>query len=201
MKKFLKFIGIVILLAIVFVLVAGLFIKKEYHFERSVVINAPKEEIWKNISHFSNFEKWDPWLIHDPHMKRTISGTDGNPGAVYKWKGNKDVGSGSQTYVEIDPYNHIDIVLQFKEPFENNAFVKYTLTPEGRGYKVTWGFDTKFPYPMNAVTNLFLNMDKNLDKDFSSGLANLKKLCESNATYTAFNKEPASQNTKTFLAF
>jgi hypothetical protein len=187
MKRFLKFIGIVILLAIVFVLVAGLFISKKYHFERSITINTPKEEIWKNISLFSNFEKWDPWQAHDPHMTRTITGTDGTRGATYSWSGNKDVGKGSQTFLALAPYDHIDIDLEFKERFKSKALVKYTLVQEGKGYKVTWGFDTKFSYPMNAVVNLFMNMDKTMDGDFSTGLANLKKLCESNATYTAYN--------------
>lgn len=187
MKKFLKFISVVILLAIVFVLVAGLFISRSYHFERSITINSPKEEIWKNISLFSNFQKWDPWLSYDPQMKRTIAGTDGTPGATYSWVGNKKVGSGSQTYVQLVPYDYIKINLQFKEPMNSKALVQYTLKPEGNAYKVTWGFDTKFPYPLNAVMNLFVSMDKNLDHDFSNGLSNLKKLCESNTTYTVSN--------------
>jgi hypothetical protein len=187
MKRFLKFIGIVILLAVVFVLVAGLFISRNYHFERSITINTPKEEIWKNISLFSNFQKWDPWVAYDPQMKRTISGTDGTPGSTYSWTGNKKVGSGSQTFKELVPYDHIYIDLQFKEPMSSKALVKYTLKPEGSGYKVTWGFDARFPYPLNAVMNLFVNMDKTMDGDFSNGLTNLKKLCESNTTYTVSN--------------
>jgi len=187
MKTFLKFIGIVILLTIVFVLVAGLFIPQKYHFEKSITINTSKEEIWKNITLFSNYEKWEPWAAHDPKMQRTITGADGAPGATYSWHGNDKVGSGSQTFIELAPYDHVNIALQFKEPMQRNALVTYTLKPDGKGYKVTWAFDTKFHYPLNAVMNLFISMDKNLNNDFSTGLANLKKLCESNATYTASN--------------
>lgn len=184
MKKFLKILGILIGLVVIFVLVAGLLIPKEYHFERSVTINAPKDVIWKNISTFANFQKWDPWLIYDPNMKRTITGTDGTPGAVYSWKGNSDVGSGSQTYKALQPMDRIDVALHFLEPFESKADVFYLLKEEGTGVKVVWGFDTKFPYPMNTM-KLFMNMDEHMDKDFSTGLANLKKLCESSGNMTA----------------
>lgn len=185
MKRFFKFIGIVILLIVIFILIAGFFIPKKYHFEKSIVINAPKEEIWKNISMFSNFQKWDPWSPLDPGMQKTISGTDGTPGATYTWKGNKEVGAGSQTFLEITPFDHVNVGINFKEPFENKAAIKYTIIPEGRKFKVVWSFDTEFSYPWNAVSNLFMDPDKRMEKDFSSGLANLKKLCESDITYTA----------------
>lgn len=184
MKKFFKILGIIVGLLIVFILTAGLFMPKEYHFERSITINAPREVVWKNISSFANFQKWDPWSVYDPHMKRTISGTDGAPGAVYRWEGNGDVGSGSQTYKALVPMERIDIDLHFLKPFESKAAVYYQLKTEANGVKVVWGFNTRFPYPMNTML-LFMDMDANMDKDFSSGLANLKKLCESSGKMTA----------------
>jgi hypothetical protein len=187
MKKFFKLLGIIILLFVTIILVAGLFISSKIHFEKSIVINAPKEEVWKNISTFSNFEKWDPWSIKDPKIKKIISGTDGTPGATYSWEGNDDVGSGSQTFIEIAPFDHININLEFKEPFKKKAVLKYTLLPGGTSTKVTWSFDTEFSYPWNAVSNLFMDLDKRIDKDFSAGLSNLKKLCESNVTFITSN--------------
>ena len=201
MKKFFKFFGIVILLFIAFVLIAGLFIKKEYHFERSVTINAPKEEIWKNISTFSNYQKWDPFGAHDPNLQKTITGTDGTLGAKYSWKGNDEVGQGNMTYTEIKPYDHININLVLNNGFESKAIAIYTLKEEGNAYKLTWTFDTKMPYPMNAISNLFFDMDKMMDKEFSSGLTNLKKLCESNATFTTFNVVNQHQMVREMKAF
>ena len=189
MIKFLKFLGIIIALAIVFILVSGLFISKDFHFERSVSIQAPREEVWKNVSLFANFEKWDPWRVRDTGMTRTIAGTDGTVGASYSWKGNKEVGSGKQTFREMHPFDLIVIDLQFLEPFENKARVSYRLSPEEKGTRITWSFDSKMPYPFNAVCYFFMDMEAMMDKDFSSGLANLKKLCESNVTQTASRTE------------
>lgn len=185
MKKFLKFLGAIILLALVFILVSGLFIAKTFHFERSIVINSSKEEVWKNISKFSNFERWDPWKRYDPNMKRTIEGVDGTPGAIYRWEGNDDVGKGSQEYISLTPMEEIKVDLKFLEPMENHAQVFYRLTQENKGVKVTWGFESRFPYPFNAVCYFFMDMEGMMDKDFSYGLANLKKLCESNTSFTA----------------
>ncbi len=187
MKKFLKFLGIVILLGLIFILVSGLFISREYHFERSISIQAPREEIWKNICLFSNFEKWDPWKVRDSSMLRTITGTDGTVGATYSWKGNKAVGSGSQTIRTIQPFEHIAIDLQCVKPFAFKAAVFYHLASEGKATKITWGFDSKTTYPFNAVSYFFMDRDARMDQVFSAGLANLKKLCESSATMTAMN--------------
>lgn len=179
--------GIIILLVIAFVLVSGLFISREYHFERSITIQAPREEVWKNVSLFANFEKWDPWKVRDAAMTRSITGTDGTVGATYAWKGNKETGSGSQTFRTIRPYEHITIDLQFREPVESKATIFYHLEPAGSGTRITWGFDSKMPYPVNAICYFFMDMENSMDKDFSAGLANLKKLCESSATMTALN--------------
>jgi len=189
MIKFLKFLGIIIALAIIFILVSGLFISKDFHFERSVSIQAPREEVWKNVSLFANFEKWDPWRVRDTGMTRTITGTVGMVGASYSWKGNKDVGSGKQTFREIHPFDLIVIDHQFLEPFESKARVSYRLAPEEKGTRITWSFDSKMPYPFNAVCYFFMDMEAMMDKDFSSGLANLKKLCESNVMRTALHTE------------
>ena len=61
MKKFLKILGILVLLLIAYVLIGGLLIPKSFHLERSTSVKAPKHVIWQNVSMFSNFRKWSPW--------------------------------------------------------------------------------------------------------------------------------------------
>lgn len=177
MKRILKFIGLLLLLIVAFVLIAGLFISKDYHFERSIAINAPAAVVWNNVHLLGNQQKWSPWLSKDPAIKQHISGTDGSIGAVHSWSGNKEVGSGSQTIISIDPLRQINTRLDFKEPFEStaNAFLK--LENEQSSTKVTWGFSSEFAYPSN-VMKLFFNLDKQMDKDFTTGLEKLKNLSE-----------------------
>lgn len=178
MKKFFKTIGIILLLIVAFVLIAGLLISKDCNFETSVSINAPQEKVWANVNSLGGMDKWSPWNDKDPNMQKTMSGTDGTVGAVYSWKGNKDVGEGSQTIEKLDPPNRIDTKLHFLKPFDSKADAYVIVAPEGSGSKVTWGFKSQMPYPFN-VMKLFMNFKKEMDKEFGSGLKKLKAISES----------------------
>ncbi|MBX2924052.1 MAG: SRPBCC family protein [Chitinophagaceae bacterium] len=177
MKKALKIVGIVLLVIIVFILIAGLFVKKEYHLEKSVTINAPMEKVWEQVSTLAAMQKWSPWLEADPNAETSIDGQDGAVNAVYKWKGNKEVGSGTQTITKVDKPGRIDTHLHFIEPFEGDADAFIILANEGNATKATWGFDSKYTYPMNCML-LFIDMDEMMGKEFDKGLAKLKSLCE-----------------------
>ena len=76
--KVLKILGIVLASIIVLVLVLGLFAPKKVMVERSVLIpTTNKEVIFKNITYFSEFLKWNPWSSKDPNQKITFYGTEG----------------------------------------------------------------------------------------------------------------------------
>ncbi|WP_294311259.1 hypothetical protein [uncultured Chryseobacterium sp.] len=83
MKTFLKIIGILIILFVVYAVIAMLAFGKNYHYEKSMVIHAPKEKIWQQISSMQAVNKWNPWLKLDPKMKLVYSGTSGQIGDQY----------------------------------------------------------------------------------------------------------------------
>jgi hypothetical protein len=177
MKKALKIIGSIVLLLVAFVLIAGLFVAKDYHFETSVAINAPKEKVWQYTGSLHGMEKWSPFIESDPNIQVSFEGQDSAVGAIYTWKGNKEVGSGSQTISKIDPLNRMDTHLHFIEPFEGEADAYLKLSGEGNATNVAWGFNTRYKYPMNVML-LFINMDKMMGESFNKGLAKLKQLSE-----------------------
>lgn len=177
MKKALKIIGSIVLLLVAFVLIAGLFVAKDYHFETSIAINAPKEKVWQYAGSLHGMEKWSPFIESDPNIQVSFEGQDSAVGAIYTWKGNKEVGSGSQTISKIDPLNRMDTHLHFIEPFEGEADAYLKLSGEGNATSVAWGFNTRYNYPMNVML-LFINMDKMMGESFNKGLAKLKQLSE-----------------------
>lgn len=189
MKKFFSFIGTVLLLAVIFILISGLFFPKRYHFERNIMIKASREEVWKNASLFSNAQYWNPWKIKYPDTKQSISGVDGTPGAVYSWNGGEHGSSGSQTLKKLVPYEYISLALEIKKPFQHQAEMYYRLDQIAYNVKFTWGFDCIYPYPVNAIMYLFYDKDDDLDRDFSLGLANLKKRCENGRIMIAHNAQ------------
>ncbi|SEG31759.1 Polyketide cyclase / dehydrase and lipid transport [Halpernia humi] len=172
MKKFLK-----ILVAIITVLVIAMFvIGKKYHYEQSIVINAPIEKVWNNANSMKSFNQWNPWLKIDPAMKMEYFGNAGEVGDGYFWDSkNDDAGYGKQTILEISPMKKMKTEMKFIRPYEGEATSNLTFTTEGNATKVTWDMDTEMEYPMN-IMKLF--MDGHMEKSYSEGLNSLKKLSE-----------------------
>ncbi|QEC66513.1 SRPBCC family protein [Panacibacter ginsenosidivorans] len=179
MKKILKIIGVILLLVIVFVLIAGLVLPKTYHVERDITINAPREKVWDNTSTLHGLHSWSPWIEADPNVKITYEGQDGTIGAAYKWEGNSDVGMGVQTISKTEKPNSFDTHIHFIKPFDGEADSYINLSDAGSSTKVTWSLDGKYAYPMNTM-QLFMNMDKMIGDKYNTGLGKLKTLCESN---------------------
>jgi len=182
--KILKIIGIIIAVLIIAFLLLGLIMPKAYHVERSVSIAAPQDLVFEQVVYFKNAAAWEPWRAYDSTMITTIEGEDGNIGAIFSWKGNKDVGSGSQEIISIEDNKCVHFTMKFLEPFESESTTYYDLSPENDQVKVTWGFDGVNKFPWNALS-IFMNMDKMLGTEFEKGLENLKVICENLAVQKA----------------
>lgn len=86
MKKVFK-----ILLTIIALLVIAMFaIGKDYHFEKSIVINAPAEKVYQHINSSKAFNEWNPWMKLDPNLEVTYTGVSGQVGDKYCWKSEKE---------------------------------------------------------------------------------------------------------------
>lgn len=176
LMKLLKVLLYIILGVVGLFLLLGLFATKEYHIERSMVIDAPKSLVYEHARYFKNFDAWSPWTALDPEQKVTITGTDGEVGAKHSWSGNDNVGEGSQTITAISP-DRIDILTEFLRPFKSVSPTAYRFESMGNKCKVHWTFEMKAPFPMNGLM-MFTDVDKAIGKDFEMGLENLKRITE-----------------------
>ena len=162
---------------IVLFLLAGLVISKDMAVTKEIVINRPKADVFNYIKYLKNQQNYSKWASLDPDMKNEFRGTDGAPGFVNAWEGNKKVGKGEQEILAVSD-GRLDTELRFEKPFRSIA--KATMTTEAAGdnaTKVAWGFKSKMNYPMN-VMKLFMNMNEMIGKDFTIGLNNLKRVME-----------------------
>lgn len=151
-------------------------VDEKYHFEKSVVIDAPAEEVYPHISSTKAFNQWNPWLDLDPNMKIEYSGTPGQPGDRYCWDSkNDDAGAGCQEIVELIPNQKQKTRMDFKRPFEDISYSEVILEPQGDQTKVTWMLDSQLERPMNLMA-FFMNSA--MDKSYGNGLAKLKELAE-----------------------
>ncbi|ASW76110.1 hypothetical protein IQ37_05900 [Chryseobacterium piperi] len=175
MKTILKILGILIVLAILYVVFAMLVFSKDYHFERSVIINAPKEKVWQHVGSTKAFNTWNPFAKADKNIMITYSGASGEVGDSYHWKGNDEVGEGEQTVTAVVPNEKLTSKLHFIKPFEGDATANFILTPEGNKTKVTWAMDNELNTMMKVMKPM---MDNQMGKTFDQGLRELKKLAE-----------------------
>ena len=132
MKKFLRFIGVLLLIIIAGVVIMGLVAPKDITSERSVVINAPKERVMAHMFKYENFNSWNPFRDLDTTMVSSVTGTDGTPGAKYEWKGNDDMGSGEMVTKEVTG-DEMKYDMRFIEPFESEAKGYWRVEEAGNG--------------------------------------------------------------------
>jgi len=168
----------IILGLIAALLLAGLVISKDIKATRELVINKPVNEVFNYIKYLKNQQNYSKWATLDPTIKNEFRGTDGTVGFVNSWEGNKKVGVGEQEITGITEGKSLSTELRFIKPFKSVAKAVMTTEPAGgNATKVGWGFESKMNYPMN-VMKLFMNMEKAIGNDFSTGLTNLKAVLE-----------------------
>ena len=196
MKK-LKYVLYAILGIIVIIFLLALVIPQDYKLERSISIEASEQLVVNQLAMFKNFQQWSPWSKLDPEMKMTIDGDDGQVGAVYRWSGNKDVGTGSMKITNREK-NRVDMVLEFLEPWESTAETYFTWKQDNENTNVVWGMTGKNPIPLNV----FFNMDKMVGPDYEKGLTGLKDRCETiqkKITYNGYTIEELELPGKNYL--
>lgn len=176
MKTILKIIGVIVLLIIGYAVIAMLAFGKNYHYEKSMVINAPKEKVWQQISSMKAFNQWNPWMKLDKTMKITYTGNPGEVGDKYCWDSkNDDAGAGCQEIKELVLNEKQKTEMIFVKPFEGQATSEIVLSPEGNATKVVWTMDTEQDPMMKIMRPM---MDYQMGKSYEEGLNNLKALVE-----------------------
>jgi uncharacterized membrane protein len=166
----------VIVALVIILLVAALFMPKDYTVEKSITINKPKTEIFSYIRSLKNQDNFSKWAKMDPAMKKSSKGADETIGFTTMWEGNSDVGKGEQEIKKIDEGKRIDFELRFEKPMKDVAQAYMTADSTGTNKTlVKWGITGHMNYPMNIMGLL---MNKMIGGDFETGLANLKALQE-----------------------
>ena len=165
--------GILLLLLILYLLAPS-----GYDVSRTIEIHKPSSEVFDYLKYLKNQDQWSPWGKRDPNMKKDFSGTDGTVGAISRWEGNKEVGSGEQEIKHIEEGRRIETELRFLKPWKSTSDAYMEVEPLGAGSsRVRWGFKGKNGFPMRFMM-LFMNMDKMIGGDFEEGLATLKNQME-----------------------
>ena len=164
---------------IALLLVVALFVSKDYHIVKDIVVKRQKQQVYdyiKYLKHQSNYSKWN---MTDPDSLREYKGTDGTVGFFTSWDSkNTSVGKGEQSIAALVEGERVDFDLHFIKPFEGKAKSYMVLSAmPGDACNVSRAFESRMPYPMN-VMRLFMNMEKMMGDDLQVSLGNLKAILE-----------------------
>lgn len=194
MKNKLKYIGYAVgallLTLILTILIAGLILPETQRITCNTSIAAPPYIVFKNISDFNMWSKWDPWYNLDCNQTRTIVGIPSSLNHQYSWQGNSKVGKGSMQIIQIDKNKKMTVALDFIEPFPSKANVEFKIKNTGNNTNISWTFMSKNPFYFRLVSLL---MKPVLIKSFNEGLSNLKILSEKDAL-----DHPASSSNESY---
>jgi len=140
-------------------------------------INAPADVVFANVNTLPNWEAWSPWAKVDPNAKSTYSGPESGPGSSMHWSGNKKVGEGRMTIMDIKPNEVIHIKLEFLRPMKVTNMAEFLFKTDGAQTTVTWSMSGKNNFVGKAF-HMIVNCDKMIGRDFEKGLASLNTVSQ-----------------------
>jgi hypothetical protein len=150
---------------------------KTYHVERTIIVSANIDIVFKSLCSLKDQQVWSPWGSKDPNMTIEYNGTDGEIGSTSHWIGNKEVGEGEQEITRIEPTSYIETELRFLKPFKSTSTGFFTIQRVADGTEITWGFKGNNTFP-TTIMMVFMNIDKAIGPDFEKGLADFKSFIE-----------------------
>ena len=174
--KILKIILGVISAIFLMIFIGSFFLPKSYHFERSIEIEAPAENVFPLICELRSWPQWSPWNEMDPEMKTTYGPTTSGVSGSSSWVGEK-AGEGSMRITEYVSPTRMTCELKFKGWEDNPSHSTFTLVPNGDRLNLTWSFKGEFSG--NPIKRYFgILFEKLVGEQYETGLANIKSLVE-----------------------
>lgn len=164
--------GVVIFVAIVGI---GFLLPSDFRVERSIVIEAPANEVYEQIVDLRKWQRWGVWFKRDPNMRLTYSGNSKDVGMKSEWVSEEE-GSGEMQILSLQPNQSLTYSLYFAD-FEMGSTGEFNLKEEEGRTHVTWS--DYGDVGANPIYHYFaLMMDSMIGPDFEAGLENLKILIE-----------------------
>lgn len=155
-------------------LIISLFAPAGTNVVRKTTIKARPGTIYTYVSKLKNMDEWGVWRNMDKDAVYTDEGEDGTVGFKISWNGDT-VMQGSQTITALEQDKRVKTDLAFGDFLVSN--VSLDLEPKGDSTEVTWSLTNDIPFQWRAIM-MFMGMGGSVEKDFDTGLANLKTICE-----------------------
>ncbi len=147
--------------------IIGLFSPKQIRIDVERDIAADADLIFVQIADFENFVSWNPWSLKDPNIRNEFEGEKMSYGAIYRWKGNRQVGNGSMEITHIEANERVEMELRFGPG--RPAKATFQLIKKENATHVIWSLESNLgSNPFTRVIGRM--MGKVIRKDFTIGL-------------------------------
>ena len=170
--------GLVFLFFVILVVIISVFLPSSFELERKKVVNADKEQIFKQVNDLKNWKNWAPWALKDAtiyDIEESYSNPSFGKGATFIWESdNEDIGKGNIEVLESISNSYIKNGINF-------GFIEsigeWNFKDVEDGVEVTWGLNVEFGFnPISKFYGLF--MEDQISPDYELGLERLKMLTE-----------------------
>ncbi len=177
MNRAIKTLFTVVFVLVVLILVVGILLPSSYTIERSIVIEAPPEEVHTYVGDLKKWGEWTPWKEDDPTIIVTYGEKTKGVGASQYWVG--DSGTGSLTFTQDSPASGVEYDLTFDGgTYECRSAMQYNSLSDNET-EVTWTMAGDMGQSI-VGGYLVLMMDSMIGDMFDKGLSNLKNKVEQN---------------------
>lgn len=136
--KILKYIFLLLLIAIVIGAIYLATLDGSYDVNRSRIIKAQPEVVFNDLNDYKNWQEWGPWYEEDSTIQAIFDGNTVGKGGSYTWTDKE--GGGSMRTLNVDKPNSLDQEIIFNTPFgEMKSDVYWKLEKVAEGTNLTWG--------------------------------------------------------------
>lgn len=170
--RIVKYILLLILLAIIAITVYIGTQNSQYDIKRSKVINIPQPVLFNYINDYKNWEDWGPWGEEDKSIQYTFAEKTHGEGASFSWIGKE--GEGRMKTVKTMENDSIFQKIYFGDGEPDNIIWGFEKT--GNGTKVTWQMKGKMPFMMKFFSFFKGGVENMMAPMFEKGLNNIDNL-------------------------
>lgn len=176
-RSFIRKLVIVFSLAAILVCIVGYYQPQDVIVQKTILIQAPQNEVMNEIKYFKNWQHWNPWQQLDTNMLITYQGIDGDNGSSLHWIGDvRKVGTVhiKNTYIDSKKlYFSFELIRPEFKTYQGALAVYDSLGQTA----VAFQFGEHYDFPWNAML-YFANLDKFYGKDLDKALQNIKGYTE-----------------------
>lgn len=153
---------------------------RQIHIQRDIIINAPADVTYEQLSDLRNWPRWLPGNHSD--TGNTISYAGADIGSSLNWTSQRrTLGYSTVTIVAAEPPKRLVTNLEFEE--NNKAHSTFTLEETEGGTKLTWHLEKYMgDNPFKKFSGLLI--DTTVGEEFEEGLGNIKKEVEARYVLT-----------------